>query len=411
MVTPSILYAAPTDELHQAIAAWSHAHGFKLQSIERGETPPPPGKVDVLIVDRPFWGWGPWETYAEQIRQLTWSDRPKAVPTVVLVDQLGWAHIERELADHVVLLPDVTPEALLEALSWRLVHPFPVSLPADHDAPDSLSAHLRRAHDTLVRWASEDVSSPGVPTGFLDLDAMLYGLKPGQLIVLAGRPAMGCTQLALQIAAQAAEHSAQSVYVASLDRAAEVLAMRLLAMRSRVSTSRMLSGFLQEADWRRIYAAEEALAHLPLVIHETRLTGPADIESKVRQLDPPVGLIVIDDFERLAPHGTDSGVSRQKTLMLAELARATNAAVLVTSGVSRRVQSRKDKRPRLSDFTADGPDPMWADVVLLLYRDSYYNELANPEEAELIVARSNCGPSGSVRLRFERELARFGAWA
>lgn len=410
MVTPSILYAAPPGELQEALAAWCRTHGAALRVIERGEVPPGPSEVDVVIVDRPFWGWGPWESYAEKIRQVLRKDTPRAVPTVVIVDQLGWAHVEGELADYVVVLPDMTPERLLEAVTWRLVHPFPASIASDNEAPNSLSAHLRRAHATLVRWAGEEASYLGVPTGFVDLDSMLCGLRPGQLIVLAGRPGMGCSMLALQIASRASEHSGRAVFFASLDQTAELLAMRLLAVRAHINTNRLLSGYLGEADWRRINAAEEALAQLPLVIHETRLASSADIHAQVRELEQPVGLIVVDNFERLAPQGKDAGVSREKTLMLAELGRVTNAAVLVTSGLSRALESRKDKRPRMSDFTAEGPEPGWADVVLFLYRDSYCHEQAPRDVAELIVARSPSVLEGSVRLRFDPELSRFRDW-
>ncbi|HJN75281.1 MAG TPA: replicative DNA helicase [Myxococcota bacterium] len=259
----------------------------------------------------------------------------------------------------------------------------------------------------------------GVRTGFLELDEKLAGLQPSDLIVLAARPAMGKTALALNIAQRAAVDAGVAVGIFSLEMAAGQLALRILSSEARVDAGKIRTGMLsRNDDWVRLEDAHEVLYQQPVWIDDTAGLTITQLRSKARRLAsmcPTLGLIVIDYLQLMGSGGAGSkNESREQQIGrisrgLKALAKELELPVLALSQLNRGVESRADKRPLISDLRESGAIEQDADVILFIYRDDYYlkEKSTKPGVAEVIIAKQRNGPTGTVDLAFEGRFTRF----
>jgi replicative DNA helicase len=263
-----------------------------------------------------------------------------------------------------------------------------------------------------------------VRTGFMDLDTLLGGLKRADLIVLAARPSLGKTSLALNIARNAAVGQNAKVAIFSLEMAAEQLVQRLLASESGVDSTRLRLGLHTEAEERRVMNALGILSAIDIYVDDSAVQRVTEIRSKALRLHRDQGLdLVIVDYLQLI-HGTERGDNRVQEISLIsrslkELARELDVPVIAVSQLSRAPEMRSPHIPMLSDLRESGSIEQDADVVVFIYREDVYVrkedwELAHPEgnpypagDAQIIIAKHRNGPTGTIHLRFRQKLARF----
>jgi replicative DNA helicase len=274
--------------------------------------------------------------------------------------------------------------------------------------------------DTLMQTFSEieklhqDVALPGITADFYDLDAMTSGFQRSDLIVLAGRPSMGKTALGLGIAANITKKHQLPIAIFSLEMSKEQLALRLLASEAGIESNRLRSGRLSQNDLEPLSFALGALSGLPIFIDDTASLTVTQMRSQVRRLQSeqkkPLGLILIDYLQLMEGSGSDNRVQELSriTRSLKGLAREINAPVIALSQLSRGVESRTNKRPMMSDLRESGSIEQDADLVIMLYRDEYYNpDTPDRGIAEVIVTKHRNGPTGTVKLLFQPELTKF----
>jgi replicative DNA helicase len=255
----------------------------------------------------------------------------------------------------------------------------------------------------------------GVPTGYTQLDQKTAGLQGSDMIILAARPSMGKTALALNIARNAAIDGNTSVAIFSLEMSKESLTERLLCSEARVDSGRLRGGFINPDDWTRITAAAGVLSEAPIYIDDSPGISATSIRTKSRRLkmDKDLGMIIVDYIQlmkgRVATERRDleiSDISRSLKLLAKEL----NVPVLALSQLNRKLEERSDKRPQLSDLRESGALEQDADVVAFIYRDEVYNkDENNPNRgsAEVILAKQRNGPTGTIPLTFIGHYTRF----
>lgn len=254
----------------------------------------------------------------------------------------------------------------------------------------------------------------GIATGFKDLDYQTSGFQPSDLILIAARPSMGKTAFVLNIAQYMAFRSGETVAIFSLEMSKEQLVNRLLSMESGVDAQKLRNGNLSDTDWERLVEGAEGVARSNLIIDDTPGITLAELRSKCRKykLENKLGIIMIDYLQLMSGGGRSSD-SRQQEISdisrgLKSLARELNVPVVALSQLSRAVEQRPDHRPMLSDLRESGAIEQDADMVMFLYRDSYYNkdtELKNL--AEVIVAKQRNGPIGTINLLWMPEYTTF----
>jgi replicative DNA helicase len=256
----------------------------------------------------------------------------------------------------------------------------------------------------------------GVPSGFAEVDEYTAGFQKSDLIILAARPSMGKTAFCLNMAQYAAYHGQVPVMLFSLEMSHTQLVTRLLCSEARIDGAKVRKGFLGDEDWSKLSITAGILSETPILIDDTANASLLEIRSKARRayVQDKIGMIIIDYLQLINWSGTDKPESRQQEVSaisrnLKGLARELNIPVVCLSQLSRAVESRTDKRPMLSDLRESGAIEQDADVVMFLYRDSYYNP--NREESkglgELIIAKQRNGPIGNVKLAFNPQYARF----
>jgi replicative DNA helicase len=255
----------------------------------------------------------------------------------------------------------------------------------------------------------------GIPTGFPALDHLTCGLQASDLIILAARPSMGKTALALNIARSAAVEADVPVAVFSLEMSKEQLSMRMLCAESRVNSARLRDGLLDTDDWISLHHAAGVLGNAPIYFDDSPDIRVLEIKSKARRLkkNKGLGLIIIDYLQLMeAQHKSErrdleiSEISRS----LKSLAKELNIPVIALSQLNRRLESRDNKKPQLSDLRESGAIEQDADLVLLIYRDEVYHpEPDNPNigKAEIILSKHRNGPTGKVDLAFISAYTRF----
>ena len=260
---------------------------------------------------------------------------------------------------------------------------------------------------------SESKIPPGIPCGFYDLDVMTGGFQRSDLIIIAGRPAMGKSSLAINIAESIAKKQKLPVAVFSLEMSKEQLVQRLLSTESRIESNRIRSGNIQQEEWEPLTTAISKLAETPIYIDDTSNPTVSEIKKKAKQLqvenDGKLGLILID-YLQLMDGGSDNRVQELSRITrgLKGMAKDLNVPVVVLSQLSRSVEQRTNKRPMLSDLRESGSIEQDADLVMMIYRDDYYNpNTSDAGIAELILAKHRNGPTGTVKLLFDSEFTQF----
>lgn len=253
----------------------------------------------------------------------------------------------------------------------------------------------------------------GIPSGFHDLDRMTGGFKDSDLIIVAGRPSMGKTALALNVTLHCALEAKKSVAIFSLEMSKEQLTERLLTEQARIDVQRMHRGLLTEAEFDRVSNALGPLGEAQIYIDDTPVMDELTLMLKARQakLRHKVDMIVVDYLQLMhgRARGDDNRVQEVSSISRAMkgLARELRVPVIAISQLSRAPEQRPDKRPILSDLRESGSIEQDSDVVMFLYRPEYYKSDEKPGVAEVIVAKHRNGPTGTIELRFRRDHTRF----
>jgi replicative DNA helicase len=275
-----------------------------------------------------------------------------------------------------------------------------------HDAVDYIDMLMNRSGELT-----------GVPSGYAALDKETGGFQPGDLIILAARPAMGKTALALNIARNAAIDHGKKMAIFSLEMTARSLVLRLLSAEAQVDFSTFRSGLFSTEAHARLMTAASRLAEAEIWIDDTGAATVLEIRAKARRMHAQQGLdMVVVDYLQLA-HGNKNLASREQEISeisrgLKGLAKELNIPVLALSQLNRGPETRKDdKRPMLADLRESGAIEQDADIIAFIYRDIVYNKETEYDNlAELIIAKQRNGPTGTVKLEFEGRYARFRDW-
>ncbi len=255
----------------------------------------------------------------------------------------------------------------------------------------------------------------GVPSGFVDLDEMTGGFQPAELTVIAARPSMGKTALALNMAQNAAIKHNTSVAIFSLEMSKESLTQRLLCSEAEIDSGHLKSKNLHDHEWKKLGRALGRLSEAPIYIDDSPSLSPLELRAKAQKLkvEYNVGMIIID-FMQLMRGSRRSYENRTQEVSdisraLKAVAREVNVPILALSQLSRAVEQRQDQVPRLSDLRESGEIEQVADLVLFIHRESYYDRASeNGNLAQIIVAKQRNGPTGTVELTFRKEITKFG---
>jgi replicative DNA helicase len=278
-----------------------------------------------------------------------------------------------------------------------------------------LSKIIEKSIDTIEDRQGKKSLITGARTGFNKLDQLTSGLQKSDLIILAARPSMGKTALALNLARNVAIDANIPTAVFSLEMSKEQLAMRMLCAEARIDSSKLRSGYFTKEDWNHLTDAATLLSGTPIYIDDSADISAMEIRAKTRRLkmDHDIGLVIIDYIQlmkiRQQSERRDLEIS-EISRSLKNLAKELELPVLALSQLNRKLEERSDKRPQLSDLRESGALEQDADVVMFIYRDDVYNkEETNPNKgtAELILSKQRNGPTGKVLLSFIDQYTRF----
>ena len=270
--------------------------------------------------------------------------------------------------------------------------------------------------DRVQEMADNPNDVTGVPTGFYDLDRLTAGLQGGDLIVLAARPSMGKTALAINIAEHVALNEGLPVAVFSMEMGAAQLAVRIVGSIGRIDQSHLRTGRLTDEEWPRLSEAIEKLRNISLHIDESAGLTSSQLRANARRLARQcgqLGLIVVDYLQLMS--GSSSSEENRATELgeisrgLKMLAKELKCPVLALSQLNRSVETRPDKRPMMSDLRESGAIEQDADIIMFIYRDDYYTKEASKEPgvAEIIIAKQRNGPTGVIKLAFLKPITKF----
>lgn len=306
-----------------------------------------------------------------------------------------------------------TAAEALEAAEQRI---FALRQGRSAQGMEHISSVILSVYDRLNELAANDSAVPGLSTGLPDVDAAIAGLNKSDLILLAARPGMGKTSMALNVLLNAGKFSGKAVVYFSLEMSREQLAMRLISNESFVELKRLITGKLGEDDWGKIAAASAALNQTNILIDDNPMLSVADMNAKCRRVDN-LGLVVIDYLQLMTSAGGSAkyGENRQQVVSdisrsLKIMAKELNVPVLCLSQLSRANESRADKRPMLSDLRESGAIEQDADIVMFLYRDDYYNPDSEEHNlAECIIAKNRHGETRTVELQWLPEFTTFAS--
>jgi replicative DNA helicase len=274
--------------------------------------------------------------------------------------------------------------------------------------------------DRVQEMADNPNDITGVPTGFYDLDRMTAGFQAGDMIVLAARPSMGKTALAINIAEHVALNEGLPVAVFSMEMGAAQLAVRIVGSIGRINQGHLRNGKLTDDEWPRLAEAIEKLRNISLHIDETAGLTSSELRANARRLARQcgkLGLIVVDYLQLMSGSASASNENRATELGeisrgLKMLAKELQCPVIALSQLNRSVEQRTDKRPMMSDLRESGAIEQDADIIMFIYRDEYYNkDSKEPGVAEVIIGKQRNGPTGTVKLAFLNQLTRFESLA
>jgi replicative DNA helicase len=275
------------------------------------------------------------------------------------------------------------------------------------EGPVNIKEYLAKTMDRIDTLFHSANPITGMPTGYHDFDDMTSGLQPSDLVIIAGRPSMGKTMLAINIAEHVAIKSCSPVLIFSMEMPGEAIVMRLLSSLCRIDQLRIRTGKLADEDWPRISSTVSMLSEAPLYIDDTPGLSPAEMRARSRRLAKEhgqLGLIVVDYLQLMQVPGNNenrtaeiSEISRS----LKGLAKELKVPVIALSQLNRGLEQRADKRPVMSDLRESGAIEQDADLIVFIYRDEVYNE-NSPDKgtAEIIIAKQRNGPIGKLRLTF-----------
>ncbi|MEF8686160.1 UNVERIFIED_CONTAM: replicative DNA helicase [Comamonas sp. A-3] len=271
--------------------------------------------------------------------------------------------------------------------------------------------------DRVQEMADNPMDVTGVPTGFVDLDRMTSGLQAGDMVVLAARPSMGKTSFAVNIAEHVALNEGLPVAIFSMEMGAAQLAVRIVGSIGRVNQGNLRTGKLSDDEWPRLTEAIERLRTVSLHIDETPGLSPTELRANARRLARQcgkLGLIVVDYLQLMSGSGSAASSDNRATELgeisrgLKMLAKELQCPVIALSQLNRSVEQRTDKRPMMSDLRESGAIEQDADIIMFIYRDDYYNkESKEPNIAEVIIGKQRNGPTGTVKLFFQKNQTRF----
>ena len=273
---------------------------------------------------------------------------------------------------------------------------------------------LKESFEHITALYESGAEITGVPSGFREIDKLTSGFQPGNLIIIAARPSMGKSALALCMAANLAVRHNQPVALFTLEMSKSEVTQRLMCSEAKVESQRLRNGKLAQDDWPRLTAACDKLAKAPIYVDDAGSPSMMEIRSKARRLkarEPKLGLVIIDYLQLMS--GGASVENRvqevsQISRNLKVLARELEVPILALSQLSRAVEQRHDKRPILSDLRESGSIEQDADLVGFIYRDEYYNEDSDQQGlAEVILSKHRNGPTDSIKLSFLKRYAKF----
>lgn len=284
--------------------------------------------------------------------------------------------------------------------------------------PISIAQLLSKATDRLDQLYHSKGMLTGVSTGFVDFDQMTSGLQPGDMIVVAGRPSMGKTSFAMNIAEFAALKQDKPVMVFSMEMPAEQLALRMISSLGRIDQHKVRTGQLSDSDWPRVTSAVSVLSESKLFIDDTPALTPLELRTRARRLARKhngLSLIVIDYLQLM----TSATARENRTNEISEISRALkgiakefNVPVIALSQLNRGLEQRTDKRPVMSDLRESGAIEQDADLIAFIYRDEVYNpDSQNKGVAEIIIRKQRNGPTGDFKLTFLGQYTRFENYA
>jgi replicative DNA helicase len=290
---------------------------------------------------------------------------------------------------------------------------FEVSDRKTHGTYLHLKEIVKDSIETIDILYQKKAHVTGIPTGYIDFDTKTSGLQPSDLIVIAGRPSMGKSALAIGIAEYAGVVEKIPLAIFSLEMAKEQLVQRMLCSHAKVDAHKVRTGYLATSDWPRLTAAAGKLSEAPIFIDDSPAISVMELRAKARRLKAhqDIQLLILDYLQLM--RGTYSAENRQQEISeisrsLKALARELSIPIVAISQLSRAVEARQDHRPQLSDLRESGAIEQDADVVALILREEYYNPTAdNQGMAEVIIAKQRNGPVGSLRLAFIKEYTRF----
>ena len=279
--------------------------------------------------------------------------------------------------------------------------------------PQPVRSVLTKAVERIDELFQTKGALTGLSTGFRDLDDMTMGMQKGDLIIVAGRPSMGKTSFAMNVAESAVIAGGKPVIVFSMEMPAESLIMRMLSSLGRIDQSKIRSGNLSDEDWPRLTSAVTLLNDKPLFIDDTAALSPNEIRSRTRRIareHGPIGLIVVDYLQLMQV----SGSSENRATEISEISRGLKGIakefecpLIALSQLNRGLEQRPDKRPIMSDLRESGAIEQDADVILAIYRDEVYHEDAEKGIAEAIILKQRNGPIGRKKLAFIGQYTKF----
>jgi len=279
----------------------------------------------------------------------------------------------------------------------------------------SMREIVKDSFETIENLSKRRDLITGVATGFTALDELTAGLQKSDLIIVAGRPSMGKTAFALNIARHAGMELGLPVAIFSLEMSKEQIAMRMLSATAKVDSQRLRKGFLGETDWPKLALAAGQLADAPVFVDDTPAITVLEMKAKARRLKAEQGLgLIILDYLQLMRSGSHKESREQEiseiSRSLKALAKELNVPVVALSQLNRKVEDRTNRRPQMSDLRESGAIEQDADVILFLYRDEVYNRSEdNPEKgiAEVIIGKQRNGPTTTVKLQFQEKFTSF----
>ena len=294
---------------------------------------------------------------------------------------------------------------------------FSVNSKTNHTDFEGIFSIMQKAFERIQHIHNHPNEITGVETKIIGLDKALNGLQKSDLILLAARPSMGKTALALNIATNAAR-GGKIVAIFSLEMSKGQLAERLLSTLSGVNSFNLRTGNLSDEDMHSLVNALDEIAELKMYIDDTAGMPLLEMRSKIRKLRHETGLdLIVIDYLQLMQGGGSRLTEQNRQQEISEISRSLKALaremdvpILALSQLSRSVEMRADKKPQLSDLRESGSLEQDADIVMFLYRDEYYNrdDTSNENLAELIIAKNRNGPTTTIPLQFNKEIVRFG---